>query len=705
MCTGSRNWERNVAEVLLTDVPAGHSLYLGVVQRSHLLQMRAAGKLGDNVNSTQAIKLPKAYIQAAKLLIDSVSLVTAFLLAYVFRFDGLPPEQFLKQLVVLSPYVVLAQLSAMHISGIASFSWRYIGLRECIRIARVMMIPSALLLFARLAAPSLRELMPHAIYLQVPIGVVLFNYVGAVAAVIGARILRRILTERYEIKQRRFDRDVTRTVLVGAGHGGLLIAREIEQRPELGIEAVGFLDDDTRKHGTVIHGLRVLGSIGQMREFRERFAVEQALVTVSNIDGKNLRTIVEECDQAGLPTKIIPGLHEIVGGKARITKIREVSIEDLLRRKPVELDLQGLSRFIQDDTILVTGAGGSIGSELCRQVFRFAPKTIVMVERSENALFEIERELRNISLSSSIELVPAVGDITDSERMREVIRESRPSLILHAATHKHVPMMEANPAEAIKNNLGGTINLVDIAGEERVPSFVMISTDKAVNPTSIMGASKRSAELYIQSVRRKYSDTKYASVRFGNVLGSNGSVVPIFRQQIAQGGPVTVTHPEMQRYFMTIPEASQLVLQAGALSEDGDIFILDMGDPVKIVDLAKDLIRLSGFEVDKDIEIKFSGIRPGEKLFEELNDNLDELTGTRHASIFVVPEATQEVAESVGNELKSFVADVRGLSEAQIYGTLKGFIPEFTATKYRYLNAKDLRESTNVIDLKKLSSS
>ena len=329
-----------------------------------------------------------------------------------------------------------------------------------------------------------------------------------------------------------------------------------------------------------------------------------------------------------------------------------------------------------------------------------------MVERSENALFEIERELRNISLSSSIELVPAVGDITDSERMREVIRESRPSLILHAAAHKHVPMMEANPAEAIKNNLGGTINLVDIAGEERVPSFVMISTDKAVNPTSIMGASKRSAELYIQSVRRKYSDTKYASVRFCNVLGSNGSVVPIFRQQIAQGGPVTVTHPEMQRYFMTIPEASQLVLQAGALSEDGDIFILDMGDPVKIVDLAKDLIRLSGFEVDKDIEIKFSGIRPGEKLFEELNDNLDELTSTRHASIlFVVPEATQEVAESVGNELKSFVADVRGLSEAQIYGTLKGFIPEFTATKYRYLNAKDLRESTNVIDLKKLSSS
>ena len=649
----------------------------------------------DSIENKVALK---RYINLVKFAIDATALVFVWALAYVLRFDGLPPEQFLKQLVVLCPYVVVAQLGVMYLSGIASFSWRYIGLRECIRIAQFMFIPSVLLLALRLAAPVIRPFFAHALYWQVPIGVILINSVAAVGVIIGTRVLRRILVERHDIRQRRFDRALIRTVLVGAGHGGLLIAREIEQRPELGIEPVGYLDDDLRKHGTVIHGLRVLGAVSDIREMRERFEIQQVLVTVSNIDGRELRKIVELCDQAGLPTKIIPGLHEIVGGKARFTKIREVSIEDLLRRQPVALDLKGLASFIQDECILITGAGGSIGSELCRQVLRFAPRSLYMVERSENALFEIDRELRR-SLMGNPELIPAVGDITDSQRMREVVREARPKLILHAAAHKHVPMMEANPAEAIKNNLGGTMTLVDVAGQENVPNFVMISTDKAVNPTSIMGASKRSAELYIQSVRKRYQNTKYASVRFGNVLGSNGSVVPIFQQQIERGGPVTVTHPEMRRYFMTIPEASQLVLQAGALSEDGDIFILDMGEPVKIVDLAQDLIRLSGLEVGKDIEIEFSGIRPGEKLFEELNANLDELTKTRHASIFVVPESTQDVPSSVGEELKVFSEKVVDLKGLQIYRALRGFIPEFEPPQFKdVLNVEDASVD-NVIDL------
>ena len=641
----------------------------------------------------------KRYINLAKFAIDATALVMAWCLAYVIRFDGLPPEQFAKQMVVLCPYIVLGQLMVMYLSGIASFSWRYIGLRECIRITQFMLLPSVILLSLRLAAPAMRPLFPHAVYLQVPIGVIFINAVAAVAAIIGARVLRRILTERHDIRQRKFDRALIRTVLVGAGHGGLLIAREIEQRPELGIEPVGYLDDDVRKHGTVIHGLRVLGAVSSIREMRERFDIQQALVTVSNIEGSDLRAIVQICDEAGLPTKIIPGLHEIVGGKARFTKIREVSIEDLLRRQPVALDLQGLASFIQDECILVTGAGGSIGSELCRQVLRFAPKSLYMVERSENALFEIDRELRRAMTNTSSELVPAIGDITDAQRMREVIREARPKLILHAAAHKHVPMMEANPAEAIKNNLGGTMTLVDVAGLEQVPNFVMISTDKAVNPTSIMGASKRSAELYIQSVRKLYEHTKYASVRFGNVLGSNGSVVPIFQQQIERGGPVTVTHPEMRRYFMTIPEASQLVLQAGALSEDGDIFILDMGDPVKIVDLAEDLIRLSGLEVGRDIEIQFSGIRPGEKLFEELNANLDELTKTRHASIFVVPEATHDVAPSVAEDLKRFSENVVELKRLQIYRRLRGFIPEFQPPQFKEILNGESSSTNNVVEL------
>ena len=640
----------------------------------------------------------KRYINLAKFAIDATALVMAWCLAYVIRFDGLPPEQFAKQMVVLCPYIVLGQLMVMYLSGIASFSWRYIGLRECIRITQFMLLPSVILLSLRLAAPVMRSLFPHAVYLQVPIGVIFINAVAAVAAIIGARVLRRILTERHDIRQRKYDRALVPTVLVGAGHGGLLIAREIEQRPELGIEPVGYLDDDARKHGTVIHGLRVLGAVSSIREMRERFDIQQALVTVSNIEGSDLRAIVQTCDDAGLSTKIIPGLHEIVGGKARFTKIREVSIEDLLRRQPVELDLKGLASFIQDECIMVTGAGGSIGSELCRQVLRFAPKSLYMVERSENALFEIDRELRRSNLNAT-DLIPAVGDITDRQRMRDVIQAARPKLILHAAAHKHVPMMEANPAEAIKNNLGGTMTLVDIAGAERVPNFVMISTDKAVNPTSIMGASKRSAELYIQSVRKAHEHTKFASVRFGNVLGSNGSVVPIFQQQIERGGPVTVTHPEMRRYFMTIPEASQLVLQAGALSEDGDIFILDMGEPVKIVDLARDLIRLSGLEVGRDIEIEFSGIRPGEKLFEELNADLDQLTKTRHASIFVVPESTHDIPVSVAEELRCFTDQIVDIKGIQIYRKLREFIPEFQPPQFKEILNGESSSANNVVEL------
>ena len=655
------------------------------------------------MNFENTFGLQRHYITVAKVLIDGAGLALAFMLAYLLRFDGIPSEQFVKQFIVLLPYVVGGQLLWMYLSGLSSFSWRFVGLRECIELIRYMVVPSALLLLTRLAAPYLTATIPQALYLQIPIGVILINYVSTLAAVIGVRVLRRVLTERSVIRSRKQNRALVRTVLVGAGHGGLLIAREIEQRPELGIEPVGFLDDDPRKQGAVIHGLRVLGPISSVGAMRSHLDIQQALVTVSNIEGEALRTIVKSCDEAGLPTKIIPGLHEIVGGKARLTRITEVSIEDLLRRKPVELDMHALARFIQGESIIVTGAGGSIGSELCRQVLRFAPRTLIMLERSENALFEIDRELRNES--SGVDLVPAVCDITDRERLDEVLRAANPKLILHAAAHKHVPMMEANPAEAIKNNLGGTINLVDLAGEHRVRNLVMISTDKAVNPTSIMGASKRSAELYIQSVRHSYPDTTFASVRFGNVLGSNGSVVPIFKQQIENGGPITVTHPEMRRYFMTIPEASQLVLQAGALSADGEIFILDMGEPVKIVDLAQDLIRLSGLEVGQDIKIEFSGIRPGEKLFEELNDNLDELTKTRHKSIFVLPEGSHSIESDMAVKLRRFASEVNGNDSLKIYRELQSFIPEFTSEKLPHNSSMPLSEDDNVIDISRFSSS
>jgi len=570
--------------------------------------------------------------RTSQFLIDIGVLMLAFFLAMLVRFDWSVPRVMFRQLIIVLPYVVLLQYAFLSAFGITRFSWRYVSLRDTVRIFAAIASAAALLVALRLLSPGLVDRFSLARYGIVPLGVLLGDFVLAFIGLTGVRALRRMLGERLASKQHETEEeDREPTLLVGAGQGGVLVAQEIARRPDLGILPVGFVDDDPVKQGAVIHGIKVMGTTRDLLRLAQRYQMKQALITISNAPGSAIRRITESCKDAGLTVKIVPGTYEIMGGRVNLSRIREVAIEDLLRREQVKLNAEAVAEVVRGQPVMVTGAGGSIGSELCRQVAAYRPSRLVLVERAENNLFEIHSELRN--RFSELDLIPCVADITDVPRITQVFRDHRPMIVFHAAAHKHVPMMEWNPAEAVKNNILGTQVVADLADSLAVERFVMISTDKAVNPTSVMGAAKRAAELYVQALSDT-SATHFATVRFGNVLGSAGSVIPIFRQQIQDGGPITVTHPDMTRYFMTIPEAVQLVTQAAALSQGGETFILDMGQPVRIMDLAHDLIRLSGLEPHKDIEVRFTGIRPGEKLFEELSTMSEGIERTTHPKIF-----------------------------------------------------------------------
>lgn len=577
--------------------------------------------------------MSRGLLRVSQFAIDVTVLALAFLVAFFIRFDGAPPPAMAARLLLSGPYVVALEYLVLVAVGVHRFSWRYVGLREVTRILFSMAVSSVVLVVARILAGNVEHPSPSVQHAVVPFGVLAINFVLGYLGIVGVRVVRRMTGERAESERRRFrDRPAVPTLLVGAGQAGVLVAREIAARPDLGLRPVGFLDDDRRKVGTIIQGLPVLGETSSLPEICAQRRAKQALITMANVPGSTIRRIRRLCDEAGIAVKIIPGVYEIVGGTVNLSRIRDINIEDLLRRDPVDLDVDGIAQHIAGKVVLTTGAGGSIGSELCRQICRFSPGAVILVERAENALFNIHRELTQAH--PELNIVPCIADITDAARMDELIGVHKPSLVLHAAAHKHVPMMEWNPVEAVKNNVLGTKTVADIASRHGVPAFVMISTDKAVKPTSVMGASKRAAEAYIQALSQR-SETRFVTVRFGNVLGSAGSVIPIFQEQIVQGGPVTVTHPEMRRYFMTIPEACQLVLQAGTMGHGGEIFILDMGEPVKIVDLARELIALSGFREGEDIEIVFSGVRPGEKLFEELATDEERAQKTGHPKIFV----------------------------------------------------------------------
>lgn len=614
--------------------------------------------------------------RTSQALIDLTTLSIAFWLAFLLRLEGDLPLYMLKRLVFTWPYVVAFQYFVLVAFGIPRFAWRYVGMREAVRIVGALSAAGAALLAVRLLGGWLRPSFGYAIYAMVPIGVIVIDMVLAIVGIGGVRGARRWLGERFEsqrLRNKGARAKAVPTILIGAGQAGLMVAKEIAARPDLGIEPLGFLDDDRMKIGTSVYGLRVLGDTADVGHSCARLGAKQAIVTIANAPGHFIRRITHSCEKVGVPVKIIPGIYEIVGDRVNLRRIRDVTIEDLLRRDEVVLDDELIGAGLRGKVVMVTGAGGSIGSELCRQICRYSPKRLVLLEQAENALYQIHRELEK--RFPEIPLTPCIADICDSKRLEQVFDQWRPAYVVHAAAHKHVPMMEWNPGEAVKNNVFGTRKVADFTHEYGVERFVMISTDKAVNPTSVMGASKRVAEIYVQALSQK-SKTRFVTVRFGNVLGSAGSVVPLFREQIAAGGPVTVTHPDMRRYFMTIPEACQLVLQAGAMGEGGEIFVLDMGEPVKVLDLAKDLIRLSGLQPD-EIEIVFTGLRPGEKLFEELSVAEESATKTRHPKVFIGhmrPQALDEVDRKL-KRLHQVVSDAA--CPAEVREALQVIVPEY----------------------------
>lgn len=617
--------------------------------------------------------MPRFLQRSLLTILDIIGLSLAYWLAFLFRFEFALPTHQVSLMLVNWPYVVLVHYAALYAFGVPRMSWRYMTMRDTIRIGFAVGASTSVLVAVRITAPLLSS--HYLVFL--PFGVIAMDVVLAFLGLVAARAIVRLRGEIVDRSKRASEGVRHNVLLIGAGEAGVGVAREILKRPDLGLKPVGFIDDDPLKRGTSIGGLPVLGTTAEIREIAERKRTKRALITIANAPGQQIRRITQVCRDGGLDTKIIPGIYEIVGGTVNLSRIREVAIEDLLGREPVLLDEDVVGASIRSRAVLVTGAGGSIGSELCRQICRFGPRQLILVERYENALFEIHRELA--SAFPQVPIEPCVADVCDGARLEQIFESKKPEFVFHAAAHKHVPMMEWNPGEAIKNNIGGTRRVADLSDRFGVERFVLVSTDKAVNPTSVMGATKRVAEIYIQALSQK-SSTKFVVVRFGNVLGSAGSVIPIFREQIARGGPVTVTHPDMTRYFMTIPEASQLVLQAGAMGEGGEIYILDMGAPVRIVDLARDLIELSGLRPVEDIEIHFSGVRPGEKLVEELSTSAEQADKTRHPKVFIGrirPHDWDTVVRGV-----DVVCELARAAEPErIRGALLDLVPEYKAPR------------------------
>lgn len=599
-------------------------------------------------------------------------LCAAFILAYLpainVQINVFFPEVALTQVF----FVLFIEFSVLYLIGAYSIIWRYVSIGDIKIFAGAASISAAILL-------SFRFILGFTAFnlWQIPISVILIQTVLGFGGLLGIRVLRRILyefNEKNTAASRLMRRKRTPTLLIGAGRTGASLAREVSGRADSELDVRGFIDDDVHKVGGRVAGLKVLGTTADLGRIAGELSVTQAVITLDNAQGREIRRLIELCTSLGLKTRIVPALNELAEGRHSISRVRDVSIEDLLGREPVRLLDENIEHYLAGRTIMVTGAGGSIGAELVRQIARYRPGKILLVERYEFGLFEIDREIQTSEFP--IARVPLIADICDRERMGAIFETYRPEIVFHAAAHKHVPLMEINTTEAVKNNIFATRLLGELAGESGVRSFVLVSTDKAVNPASVMGATKRAAEIVLQDLGTRYK-TAFVAVRFGNVLGSAGSAVPIFAEQIRKGGPVTVTDPKMTRYFMTIPEASQLVIQAGALGKGGEIFVLDMGEPVRILDLAEDMIRLSGLTPYEDIEIVFTGARPGEKIFEELEMTGENLVRTEHPKVFIGKIATYS-SEAVSAMLADLRRAVSAADDAAIRRMLNHHLPEAT---------------------------
>ena len=611
----------------------------------------------------------------AQFLADMAILAAAFIVACLPAINIRLDNFYLDAALTQVPFVVLIEVSVLFLSGAYSIIWRYISVGDLRVFATAALVSGSILVVFRFAF----AFTALSIW-QVPLSVIFIQTVLGFGGLLGLRVLRRLVYESRENNRgtaRRRKVKKIPAILVGAGRTGATLAREVWGRADAELEIWGFVDEDVHKKGGSVSGYKVLGTLEDLPRLVDEMAIQEVVITLDNASGKEVRRVLDVCAELPVKTQIVPSLNEFAHGRVSVNRIRDVGIEDLLRREPVTLESDNLRGFLGGRTVMVTGAGGSIGSELVRQIVHFRPARILLVERSEFSLFEIIREFTAANLG--VELTPLIADAGDEPRMRQIFETYRPEVIYHAAAHKHVPLMEINAGEALKNNVFATRLVGQLAGEYGVSDFVLISTDKAVNPSSLMGASKRLAELVVQSLGDSFP-TKYVAVRFGNVLGSAGSVVPIFRDQIRNGGPITVTDPDMARYFMTIPEASQLVLQAGALGTGGEIFILDMGEPVKVLDLAVDMIRLSGLTPYEDIDIVFTGIRKGEKLFEELEVKGENLEKTRHPKIFIGKIATYP-SEEVSQILGAFRNAVQNNDEVMIRRLFNQYFPEANVTE------------------------
>jgi FlaA1/EpsC-like NDP-sugar epimerase len=509
-----------------------------------------------------------------------------------------------------------------------------------------------------------------------PRGVIVLDFVLALVGLTGVRLALRTLRESLTVSSRSNGLRKRRVGIIGAGDAGAVLAHELSLKPGYGLEPVAFFDDNKHKWHSRVHDIPVLGPPEKLLEANGRFGIEEVIIAMPSAPARRVGELVRILREARLPCKTVPSLDQLALGQVRVSQLRNVEVQDLLGRDNVELETESIRLVLQDRVVLVTGAGGSIGSELCRQIATCRPRHLLLLDRSEPHVFQIEQEL--IAAGHLERIVPLVGDILDLPRMRQIFSSFHPQVVFHAAAHKHVPMMESQPGEAVKNNSLGTAQLADLALESGVDRFILISTDKAINSASVMGATKRLAEMYIQSLSASHShQTKFMAVRFGNVLGSSGSVIPVFQRQIAEGGPVKVTHPEMTRYFMTIPEACLLVLQSAAQGTGGEIFVLDMGKPVKIVDLARQMIELSGLKPDEDIRIEFIGVRPGEKLFEELTHKGENFAPTTHPKICRFISQPADLGQ-LRKTLERFRANLHQLTPDQVKLALRDAIPEYT---------------------------
>ncbi len=596
-----------------------------------------------------------------KVILDTLALALAYTIAFGLRFDlSLPANHYFIIFKHTIPIAVIIELFFINILGVNQSQWEYTSIQDVIN------------LFVALLAGWLGFIiyLYFANLLAVPRSVLFFFLILSFIFTGALRFMPRIFFKL----QSSFASNKKRVAVIGAGKAGEMIIRQMKNDPSLGFYPVALIDDSSKKQNTKIHGVKVLGKSKDLPKIVRQKHIDEIIIATPSASVTDMRRIVQICENTGVDFKTVPGPKEIVNGLVQVQQIRDVKVEDLLDRIPIEIDLNQVREYLQGKTIMITGAAGSIGSELVKQSLKLNPEKVICVDRSENSLFYLDNELKQEYDRQTYQIM--VADILDLHKMKYILNSYRPEVVFHAAAYKHVPLMEYHPEEAVRNNILGTANLVQLCEETGVEKFVLISTDKAVNPTSVMGATKRVAELVLQSYSAK-SNMKLATVRFGNVLASYGSVIPLFQKQIAKGGPITITHPEMKRFFMTIPEAVKLIFQATKMSNGNDIFVLDMGEPIKIVDIARRLIKLSGFEPDKDIKIEYIGLRPGEKLWEELWNKDEAPLKTSHPKIYKAIGSHYNNWHLMTDHLAYFQKAVLEQDVEAIYVKLQQMIPEY----------------------------